>query len=54
MIIGVPDGFNVQTGSKDINTLTKVREVCTLIKDGRGTNSDGLFSTSRRIVTTFK
>lgn len=45
-----PGGQDVETRSEDVSALSVVGEVGTLIRKSRGTNSDGLLSSSRRIV----
>lgn len=42
--------LDVETGGKDIDTFTEVGEVCTLITESGSTDSDGVLSSSGRVV----
>lgn len=44
-----PGGQNVEAGGEDVVALAVVGEVGTLISESRGTDSDGLLGTSRRV-----
>lgn len=45
----VPDRTNVETGSKDVDTLAIVGEVGALVTDGGGTDGDGTLSGGGRV-----
>lgn len=46
-----PGGENVETRSKDVDTLAVIREVSTLIAEGGSTDSDGEFGGSGGVIT---